>query len=59
MNILQFLIPDGFILTINAFKMQLSQSALLQESLNNIEDAFCGRSSENPQEVCSLYECSF
>lgn len=55
-NNLQFFIPDGFILTINAFIVQLSQNALLQEALNNIEDAFCGRSSENPQEVCSLYD---
>ncbi|XP_050301904.1 putative phosphoenolpyruvate synthase isoform X2 [Anthonomus grandis grandis] len=48
----QFLVPDGFIITINAFKRQVFKHDLLQDAMNSINDAFCGKNSQKHEEVC-------
>ncbi|XP_048521630.1 putative phosphoenolpyruvate synthase isoform X2 [Dendroctonus ponderosae] len=50
----EFYVPDGFIVTINAFKKQLNDCSLLREAVERIDEAFCGRSDAKREETCDL-----
>ncbi|XP_066149051.1 rifampicin phosphotransferase-like [Euwallacea fornicatus] len=50
----EFSVPDGFILTVNAFNRQVAGSKLLQEALASIETAFCGCTDLKREDVCDL-----
>ncbi|XP_066256626.1 rifampicin phosphotransferase-like [Euwallacea similis] len=50
----EFLVPDGFILTVNAFNRQMAENKLLQEALRSVESAFYGRTEAKREDVCDL-----
>ncbi|CAG9770742.1 unnamed protein product [Ceutorhynchus assimilis] len=50
----EFLVPDGFVITTNAFKYQLAQSKLLRNAVEKVNDVFCGISEGKKDEVCAL-----
>ncbi|KAJ8967033.1 hypothetical protein NQ314_003150 [Rhamnusium bicolor] len=48
----KFLVPDGFIITINAYKRQLESSLILKKSLSLLDDICCGRREGKLEDIC-------
>ncbi|KAL1502561.1 hypothetical protein ABEB36_007686 [Hypothenemus hampei] len=49
-----FLVPDGFVITINAFKCHFEANKSLQDAVEHINEAFCKNDTSKLEDVCSL-----
>ncbi|XP_060534169.1 prodigiosin synthesizing transferase PigC-like isoform X2 [Cylas formicarius] len=48
----EFSVPDGFVVTVNAFRRQLEVTPKLQTLLTALDEVFCGRKDGVPEEAC-------
>ncbi|XP_076267913.1 rifampicin phosphotransferase-like [Rhynchophorus ferrugineus] len=52
LNSTEFTIPDGIILTVNAFKQHISNCIDIVNAIKNVEDIFCGKIDGDREEKC-------
>ncbi|KAJ8916677.1 hypothetical protein NQ315_000322 [Exocentrus adspersus] len=53
LNSSEFTVPDGFIVTVNAFNQQLRSSALLSKTVQHLDDVCCGRKDGKLEVICN------
>lgn len=49
----QFIVPDGFVVTVNAFNRQLDLNFNMKKSVAILDDIFCGRCNGNLEQACA------
>ncbi|KAJ8982197.1 hypothetical protein NQ317_013499 [Molorchus minor] len=58
LNSKDFTVPDGFIITINAYENQVNSSYVLAKTLSELKDACCGKSTRKLEYICKeTVEC--
>nr|CAH7719421.1 unnamed protein product [Callosobruchus chinensis] len=52
LNSVTFSVPEGFIVTVNSYRKQLSKHIDLQKAISLVDDICCGRIKGNLEDVC-------